>query len=46
MHARLIASGELGEITHYRGRFLSMYGSDELGLLTLALHDSTRPATA
>ena len=34
-HARqLIASGELGEITHYRGRFLSMYGSDPLGLLT------------
>jgi predicted dehydrogenase len=35
MHARnLIASGALGEITHYRGRFVSMYGSDELGLLT------------
>ena len=35
LHAReLIASGELGEITHYRGHFLSMYGSDELGLLT------------
>jgi len=35
MHARdLIASGALGEITHYRGRFLSMYGSDEMGLLT------------
>lgn len=35
LHAReLIAAGELGEITHYRGRFLSMYGSDELGLLT------------
>ena len=35
LHARhLIASGELGEITHYRGRFVSMYGSDELGLLT------------
>lgn len=35
LHARdLIASGELGDITHYRGRFLSMYGSDELGLLT------------
>jgi predicted dehydrogenase len=35
IHARdLIASGELGEITHYRGRFMSMYGSDELGLLT------------
>ena len=35
LHARdLIASGALGEITHYRGRFLSMYGSDPLGLLT------------
>ncbi|MCF8527680.1 MAG: Gfo/Idh/MocA family oxidoreductase [Candidatus Nanopelagicales bacterium] len=35
LHARaLIESGALGEITHYRGRFLSMYGSDELGLLT------------
>ena len=35
IHARnLIASGALGEITHYRGRFLSMYGSDEMGLLT------------
>ncbi len=35
IHARsLIAAGELGEIMHYRGHFLSMYGSDELGLLT------------
>lgn len=35
IHAReLISSGALGEITHYRGRFLSMYGSDEMGLLT------------
>jgi predicted dehydrogenase len=35
LHARdLIASGALGEVTHYRGRFLSMYGSDPLGLLT------------
>jgi predicted dehydrogenase len=33
--ARLIvASGELGDITNYRGRFLSMYGSNPLGLLT------------
>ena len=30
----LIASGELGEITNYRGRFFSMYGSDPLGLLS------------
>jgi len=35
LHAQsLISSGALGQITHYRGRFLSMYGSDELGLLT------------
>ena len=34
-HARqLIASGALGRITHYRGRFFSMYGSDPLGLLS------------
>ena len=35
LHAKdLIDAGELGEITHFRGRFLSMYGSDPLGLLT------------
>lgn len=35
LHARdLIRSGALGRITHYHGRFLTMYGSDELGLLT------------
>ena len=28
----LISSGELGEITNYRGRFLSMYGADPLGV--------------
>jgi predicted dehydrogenase len=34
-HARaLIAAGALGEITHYRGRFFSMYGSDPMGLLS------------
>ena len=34
-HARqLIDSGALGEITHYRGRFFSMYGSDPMGLLS------------
>jgi predicted dehydrogenase len=34
-HARnLIADGTLGEITNYRGQFLSMYGSDPLGLLS------------
>jgi predicted dehydrogenase len=30
----LIASGELGQITNYRGRFFSMYGADPLGLLS------------
>jgi predicted dehydrogenase len=28
----LIAGGELGQITNYRGRFFSMYGSDPLGV--------------
>jgi predicted dehydrogenase len=32
--AALIADGGLGEITNYRGRFLSMYGSDPLGPLS------------
>ena len=30
----LIAKGELGQITNYRGRFFSMYGADPLGLLS------------
>jgi predicted dehydrogenase len=30
----LIADGTLGEITNYRGRFFSMYGSDPLGVLS------------
>jgi len=34
-HAKaLIADGALGRITHYRGRFFSMYGSDPMGLLS------------
>lgn len=34
-HAKhLIDSGELGEITNYRGRFFSMYGADPMGLLS------------
>jgi predicted dehydrogenase len=34
-HARrLIEEGKLGELTHYRGRFFSMYGSNPMGLLT------------
>ena len=35
MHAKqLINEGMLGDLTHYRGRFFSMYGSDPLGLLS------------
>ncbi len=30
----MIANGELGEITNYRGRFFSMYGADPMGLLS------------
>jgi predicted dehydrogenase len=30
--ADLIADGELGDITNYRGRFFSMYGADPLGV--------------
>ena len=32
--AQLISEGRLGEITNYRGRFFSIYGSDPLGLLS------------
>jgi predicted dehydrogenase len=32
--AELVADGGLGQITNYRGRFFSMYGSDPLGLLS------------
>jgi len=31
---QLIEEGKLGKLTHYRGRFFSMYGSNPLGLLT------------
>jgi predicted dehydrogenase len=30
----LIQTGRLGDLTHYRGRFFSMYGRDRLGLLS------------
>ncbi len=30
----LIEGGRLGELTHYRGRFFSMYGRDRLGVLS------------
>jgi predicted dehydrogenase len=32
--AQLVGDGRLGEVTAYRGRFFSMYGSDPLGLLS------------
>jgi predicted dehydrogenase len=32
--AELIAAGELGTLTNYRGRFFSMYGADPLGVLS------------
>lgn len=31
---QLIDEGRLGELTHYRGRFFSMYGRDRLGVLS------------
>lgn len=31
---QLIDEGRFGELTHYRGRFFSMYGRDRLGLLS------------
>ena len=31
---KLIDSGKLGDLTHYRGRFFSMYGSNPYGLLS------------
>ncbi len=35
MHAKkLIAEGKLGDLTQFRGRFFSMYGSDPMGLLS------------
>lgn len=30
----LVSEGRLGEITHYRGRFFTMYGRDRLGALS------------
>ncbi|MEN8235098.1 MAG: Gfo/Idh/MocA family oxidoreductase [Actinomycetota bacterium] len=31
---QLIDEGRLGDLTHYRGRFFSMYGRDRLGMLS------------
>ena len=39
-------TARLGEITNYRGRFFSMYGSDPLGAAVVALPRRRRPATA
>jgi predicted dehydrogenase len=39
--ADLIAGGRIGEITHYRGRFFSMYGSDPLGFLSWRFEQET-----
>lgn len=36
---QLIQEDRLGELTHYRGRFFSMYGSNPLGLLTWRFQD-------
>lgn len=37
---QLVDEGRVGALTHYRGRFFSMYGRDRLGLLTWRfLHD-------
>lgn len=34
-HARgLVQAGKLGDLTHFRGRFFSMYGSNPLGLMS------------
>jgi predicted dehydrogenase len=40
-HARdLIAAGELGELTHYRGRFLNGYAKDPNGVLSWRFQES------
>jgi predicted dehydrogenase len=41
-HARqLIQDGKLGQLTHYRGRFFTMYGSNPLGLLTWRFNEES-----
>lgn len=37
---QLIGSGELGELTHYRGRFLNGYAGDPLGFLSWRFDES------
>jgi predicted dehydrogenase len=40
--AHLIADERLGEITNYRGRFISMYGSDPLGVRSWRFRTANR----
>lgn len=44
VHA-LIQEGRFGALTHYRGRFFSMYGRDPLSLLTWRFSDKSRYGT-
>ena len=45
-HVRdLIREGRFGKLTHYRGRFFSMYGRDPLSLLTWRFTDESRYGT-
>ncbi len=44
VHA-LIQEGRFGRLTHYRGRFFSMYGRDPLSLLTWRFTDRSRYGT-
>ncbi len=45
-HVRtLIEEGRLGRLTHYRGRFFSMYGRDPLSFLTWRFTDRSRYGT-
>ncbi len=41
----LIEEGRFGRLTHYRGRFFSMYGRDPLSLLTWRFTDRSRYGT-
>lgn len=41
----LIGEGRLGKLTHYRGRFFSMYGRNPLSLLTWRFTDKSRYGT-
>ena len=41
----LIQEGRFGKLTHYRGRFFSMYGRDPLSLLTWRFSEKSRYGT-